>query len=503
MSQSHRPAAVAGTFYPAGAGALGHAVRALLDGADAASTQAAPKLLVVPHAGYVYSGPVAAQAYALLARWRTRWRRVVLLGPTHRVAVRGLAVPTAAAFDTPLGAVPIDRDGIAAIEALPQVVRSDAAHAQEHALEVQLPFLQAVLERFTLVPLAVGHVTPTAVAEVIERLWGGDETLIVVSTDLSHYLPYDRARAVDATTVGRVLRFDATIAHDEACGATPLNGALLVAQRQGLRPRRLDLRNSGDTAGDRARVVGYAALAFVPAAGAATADAGDGADEAAVEEGAGAGGAEAGARLGPALLSRARNAIAEVLALEPVPEPEHPALWQPGATFVTLRHGGRLRGCIGRLQADRALHEDVRANARRAAFEDPRFAPLRAAEWAGLEVEVSLLDAPQPMAFDDEAAALRSLRPGEDGVIFEWRGRAATFLPQVWEQLPEPAGFLGELKRKAGLRADFWHAEVRLSRYRVRKFGEFASALPVGAAGAGGGSGEARPWGRSPGGAGR
>jgi AmmeMemoRadiSam system protein A len=386
----------------------------------------------------------------------------VLLGPTHRVAVRGLAVPTVAAFDTPLGAVPIDRDAIATIEALPQVVRSDAAHAHEHALEVQLPFLQAVLERFTLVPLAVGHATPAAVAEVIEALWGGDETLVVVSTDLSHYLGYAQARSVDAETVRRVQRFDATIAHDEACGATPLNGALLVARRHGLQPRLLDLRNSGDTAGDRARVVGYAALAFVPAAEAgAQADAG--------EEAAGAD------RLGPALLSRARNAIAAALELPLVGEPEHPALWQPGATFVTLRRDGELRGCIGRLQADRALHEDVRRNARRAAFEDPRFAPLRVADWAGLEIEVSLLDAPQPIACADEAGALRALRPGTDGVIFEWRGRAATFLPQVWEQLPEPAAFLGQLKRKAGLRADFWHAEVRLARYRVRKFVEAAA----------------------------
>jgi AmmeMemoRadiSam system protein A len=296
------------------------------------------------------------------------------------------------------------------------------------------------------------------VAEVLDALWGGDETLIVVSTDLSHYLPYAQARAIDAQTVQRMLHFDATIAHDEACGATPLNGALQVARRHGLQPRLLDLRNSGDTAGDRARVVGYAALAFAPPPGRPEADVDD---EAAADE-----------RLGAALLSRARNAIAEALALAPVPEPEHPALWQPGATFVTLQHEGRLRGCIGRLQADRPLHEDVRRNARHAAFEDPRFAPLRAAEWAGLQVEVSLLDPPQPLPAGSEADALRALRPGEDGLILEWRGRSATFLPQVWAQLPAPAEFIGELKRKAGLASDFWHAEVRLQRYRVRKFVE-------------------------------
>jgi len=455
MSQLHRPAAVAGMFYPAAAAALRQAVGTLIDGATAAAEMAAPKLLVVPHAGFVYSGPVAAQAYAALGRWRTRFRRVVLLGPAHRVAVRGIAVPTVAAFDTPLGAVALDRDAIASIADLPQVVASDAAHAHEHALEVQLPFLQAVLERFTLVPLAVGHMAPAVVAEVLERLWGGDETLIIVSTDLSHDLPYAQARVTDAQTVQRMLRFDATIAHDEACGATPLNGALQVAQRHGLQARLLDLRNSGDTAGDRARVVGYAALAFAPAPGWPAAD--------------GDGEAAAGERLGPALLSRARNAIAEALALALVPEPEHPALCQPGATFVTLQHEGRLRGCIGRLQADRPLHEDVRRNARHAAFEDPRFAPLRAGEWAGLQVEVSLLDPAQPLPARSEAEALR---PGKDGLIFEWRGRRATFLPQVWAQLPEPAQFLGELKRKAGLATEFWHAEVRLQRYGVRKFVE-------------------------------
>ncbi|MBN8510853.1 MAG: AmmeMemoRadiSam system protein A, partial [Burkholderiales bacterium] len=178
---------------------------------------------------------------------------------------------------------------------------------------------------------------------------------------------------------------------------------------------------------------------------------------------------------GDGLLSRARNAIAAVLKLPQVSEPEHPALWEPGATFVTLRHDGRLRGCIGRLHAERALHEDVRRNAQSAAFEDPRFGPLRAAEWVGLEVEVSLLGAAQPLPAGDEDEALRALRPGEDGVILDWRGRRATFLPQVWEQLPEPAEFLGELKRKAGLSADFWHAEVRLSRYRVRKFAELGA----------------------------
>lgn len=176
--------------------------------------------------------------------------------------------------------------------------------------------------------------------------------------------------------------------------------------------------------------------------------------------------------LGPALLSRARNAIAERFDQARVPEPAHAALRLPGATFVTLHRDGRLRGCIGRLRAERALDDDVRANARGAAFEDPRFAPLLAAEWRGLSVEVSLLEPPQPLPVRDEADARGQLEPGVDGVLLEWRGARATFLPQVWAQLPEPADFLRELKRKAGLDAGFWHAELRLARYRVRRFTE-------------------------------
>ena len=269
MHQAARPAAVAGSFYPSQAQSLrGEIDRYLAAAASPAPTVAVapPKLLVVPHAGYVYSAPVAAHAYAQLAPWRDRIRRVVLAGPSHRVALRGVAVPSVERFETPLGVVALDRKTLDALTALPQVRVSDEAHAREHSLEVQLPFLQSVLGAFELVPLAVGSTSAPEVAEVLQRVWGSEETLVVISTDLSHYLSYADARRVDATTIQRVLRMDATLHHDEACGATPLNGALLLARRHALVPRLLDLRNSGDTAGDRSRVVGYGALAFEPPA---------------------------------------------------------------------------------------------------------------------------------------------------------------------------------------------------------------------------------------------
>jgi AmmeMemoRadiSam system protein A/AmmeMemoRadiSam system protein B len=408
---------------------------------------------------------VAALAYAPLQRWRGRIRRVVLLGPVHRVAVRGLAAPTVEAFESPLGRVPLDRIALESLRDLPQVGWSDLPHDHEHSLEVQLPFLQAVLGNgFALVPLAVGQAGPLQVAQVLERLWGGEETLIVISSDLSHYLPYAQAQARDQATVQRILQFATDLRGEEACGAAPLNGALLVARRHNLVPRLLGLRNSADAAGmvraDRNRVVGYGAIAFDPPQAAATAQ-----DE---------GGEEEDAGLGRTLVATARQSIAEVLGLQHPGvgiDADHPALGCPGASFVTL-HGadGRLRGCIGRLQAVRPLVEDVRANARAAAFQDGRFTPLRIHEWPGLQVEVSVLGEAEPLSVFNEAEALASLRPGVDGVIFEWRHARATFLPQVWQQLPDAGEFLAALKHKAGLAADFWSAEVRLSRYRVRSF---------------------------------
>jgi AmmeMemoRadiSam system protein B len=257
-----RPAAVAGLFYPEHADILARDVRHMLAEAAPHAPVLTPKALVLPHAGYIYSGPIAASGYALLKPLAGQIRRVVLLGPTHRVAVRGLALPGTEAFATPLGRVAIDQAAVRSIAAMPQVTVSPEAHALEHSLEVHLPFLQTVLGDFQLLPLAVGMATPEEVAEVLETLWGGPETLIVISSDLSHYLPYDAARQVDGATADSVLHLRQPINHQQACGGTPLSGLIALAQKHGLTPHLLDLRNSGDTAGDRNRVVGYGAFAF-------------------------------------------------------------------------------------------------------------------------------------------------------------------------------------------------------------------------------------------------
>jgi AmmeMemoRadiSam system protein B/AmmeMemoRadiSam system protein A len=446
-----RPAAVAGMFYPAHTEALRDTVGALLADARAPRPPRIPKALIAPHAGYVYSGPIAASAYATLDEARSRVRRVVLLGPAHRVPVRGLALPGADRFATPLGEVEIDAAAVAALRELPQVTESPAAHALEHSLEVHLPFLQTVLDDFRLVPLAVGDAAAADVERVLERVWGGAETLIVVSSDLSHYLPYTAAREADAATVAAMLALEPRIDHHQACGATPVNGLLQVARRRGMQPMLLDARNSGDTAGDRARVVGYAALAFCerdaqPARG--TED------------------------TGVVLTGLARGAIARELGLPARAHAASPFLDAPGASFVTLRKHGELRGCIGTLRAQRPLGVDVEHNARAAAFADPRFAPLARHEFDAIRIEVSLLSEPVPLPVASERELLAALRPHVDGVVFEFGERRSTFLPQVWQTLPDPRRFLGELKRKAGLPADFWSDEVRISRYTVCKWAE-------------------------------
>jgi MEMO1 family protein len=258
-----RPAAVAGRFYPGNPAELRRTIEGLLREAKPAAGPA-PKAIIAPHAGYIFSGPIAASAYARLAPARETTRKVVLLGPSHFAAFRGLAATTAAAFSTPLGAVPVDTAVIRDVcSRLPQVSVRDEAHVREHALEVQLPFLQVVLAEFSFIPLLVGDASDGEIAEVIEALWGGEETRLVISSDLSHYHDYATARDLDAVTARAIEELRRTdIGEEQACGRLPIRGLLQAAQRHGLRAGTVDLRNSGDTAGPRNEVVGYGAFAF-------------------------------------------------------------------------------------------------------------------------------------------------------------------------------------------------------------------------------------------------
>jgi MEMO1 family protein len=279
-----RPAAVAGLFYPDDPVALRSTVISLLaarsHGAAGAPARRPPKAVIAPHAGYSYSGPIAASAFAALASGAAsaagaagaagvagdasapKVRRVVLLGPSHQVPLRGLGLPGAERFATPLGMVPVDLEAAAAVDRLPQVAVRPDAHAAEHSLEVELPFLQVMLGPFEVLPLVVGQAGAEEVAEVLELVWGGDDTVLVISSDLSHYLPAAAAERMDRETAAQILALAGPLTSRQACGAVPVNGLLAAARRQGLVPRQLDLRHSGDTSGDRSRVVGYGAWAF-------------------------------------------------------------------------------------------------------------------------------------------------------------------------------------------------------------------------------------------------
>jgi AmmeMemoRadiSam system protein B/AmmeMemoRadiSam system protein A len=449
-----RQPAVAGTFYPAEPDVLERQLASFLSEAgNAAPSPALPKAIIGPHAGYIYSGPVAARAYARLAAARGRISRVVLIGPSHHVAFRGLAVDTTEAWAMPGGTVRLDTEAIARLRALPMVGTLDAAYQREHALEVHVPFLQHVLGHFRLVPIVAGDAPPEAVAAVFDALWGGPETLIVISTDLSHYLDYAACRRRDQATAEAIERCDIdALGPTDACGAVPTRGLLLAARRRGLTIERLDLRNSGDTAGPRDRVVGYGAWALYEAGPADP-------ERAAIQE------------HGSALIDVARRSIAFGLhtgrPLQVVTDGNLvPLLAAPGAAFVTLRRDGALRGCVGSAIARRPLIADVAEHAFNAAFRDWRFPRLEWLELTGLLLSVSVLTPPEPVRFSDQESLLAQLRPGLDGLIIEDQGRRALFLPSVWQELPEPRQFLTALKLKAGLSTGAFSPGFRAQRFR-------------------------------------
>lgn len=449
-----RRPAVAGTFYPAEPEALAAEVDGLLRGAKGSPGSDAHDLvaLIAPHAGYAYSGPVAASAYACLARRQPKFRKVVLIGPDHHLGFSGLAASSARAFETPLGLVPQYRAGVDRALELPQVNILDEAHAQEHSLEVHLPFLQRVLDDFEVVALVAGQASPAEVSQVFDVLLDNDETLLVVSTDLSHYLDYRTAGRTDAATVEAIRQLkEDDIGDRDACGGVPVRGLMHWARRQGLRAEALDLRNSGDTAGDKSRVVGYASVIF---------SRGDGLGIDAV----------ARASLLEVADASLRHGILDGKSLPISTDRYATPLSDPGASFVTLALDGRLRGCIGSLSPERTLVEDVAANAFASGFADPRFPALEGHEIDRLGIEISVLGPARPLGVASEADLLATLRPGVDGLILRRGDNRATFLPQVWSQLPEPADFLRQLKKKAGLGAGYWSGDLQFWRYTTESF---------------------------------
>ncbi|WP_033067141.1 AmmeMemoRadiSam system protein B [Thalassospira australica] len=470
-----RPPAVAGTFYPSDADLLRSEIDGLIDAAlhsDVIANDSIPKAIIVPHAGLMFSGAIAALGFATVRALKDTVKRIVIVGPAHRMAFQGIALARADQFATPLGNMRCDLPALQTALALPQVQMLDEAHKLEHGLEIELPFIQRLFGEnadIGIVPLLVSRCSPRQVNEVIEKLWGGSETLIVISSDLSHFHDYDTARRMDDRTRTMIEQCEAeNIDTNDACGALPVSGMLVSARARKMTIKTLGMRNSGDVTGDKARVVGYGAWAVYEGSDQPMTDYSEddfndftGPTEQLIAD------------HGAEMLDLCRRAILHGIEagapLRVSPTEMSTALCAPGASFVTLKKSGQLRGCIGSIIAHTDLGNDLCENAFKAAFRDPRFAGLSGAEINDdLELSISVLSPPQPFGFNNQADLINRLTPFEDGIILSDGKRRGLFLPQVWDQLPDPADFLAHLKRKAGLAMDYWSDSLRAERFITR-----------------------------------
>ena len=445
---------MAGSWYPAGNNECAEMVMACLD-KGRPSPVADPKVIIAPHAGIVFSGEIAGTAFRQLAEHRKRIKRVVIIGPAHRVGFKGIATTSAGAWATPLGTVPVDWDVLRKLMPLEGFRVLDKVFEGEHSLEVHLPFLQPVIDDFSIVPILVGDASMELVRDALKLVWGGPETIISVSSDLSHFHDYDTAVSLDQETTRQIELLQLEKINGEgACGHRALAGTLDVARSQDLRVTHLDVRNSGDTTGGRDRVVGYGAYSMEYAEKARL--------------------SEADRRV---LLGSTMKALKFGIINGRAPNVDYgpgvsKSLTAMRASFVSLKIAGRLRGCIGTLVAHQALLPDVVANAFKAGFGDPRFGPLTLEELEKLNIEVSLLSFPRIMHFENEVDLVRQIRPDTDGLILQDEGRRGLFLPSVWEGIPKAEDFVRHLKRKAGFGVDHWSGGLKVFRYTTETFGE-------------------------------
>jgi MEMO1 family protein len=468
-----RAPAVAGLFYPDEEKALAKAIEGLLENAP---EHHVPRLkgLICPHAGYAYSGLTAASAYKTLAGRDVQ--TVVILAASHYAVFQGVSVPNVDAYQTPLGTVPISEKAQQLVKTSPFVLEprclverpgwwrqaskpapaagEDTPETWEHSVEVQVPFLQKVLKDFKILPVVFGDADPEQVARALAAILD-DKTVVLASSDLSHYHSYDAARKLDGRCVKAIcdLNLD-QMKEQEACGKLPILTLMHLARLKDWKTRLLDSRNSGDVSGEKDRVVGYTAIAFYEPAQESFA---------ALEK--------------KFLLDLARRTLASVAAggdLPTVNEQDVPAkLKETKACFVTLTKAGSLRGCIGHIQPQEALYQAVIHNAQNAAQHDPRFSPVQRDEVAQIGIEVSVLTEPQPLRFNSPEELLNRLEPHKDGVLLRIGLHGATFLPQVWSQIPDKVDFLNRLAQKAGCESSAWRGkETSVLTYRVEAFHE-------------------------------
>ena len=470
FAQTVRKPVWAGQFYEDSPSELGQHIDRLMGKAQETRIQIPQnkrlRAIVMPHAGYIYSGWTAAHAAQLLKAGQ--FSKVILLGPDHRVGFQSAAICDVTAYETPLGKIDLHKD-VVKLRLQTDLFQSlPVSRDKEHSLEVILPFLQRTLGDFQLVPVMIGQGEVPRISNALDAIVDSD-TLLVVSSDLSHFLSYADAVARDRETIDAIISLqpDKLVeAENRACGRIPLLILTEIARRHHWRPLLLHYANSGDTAGDRSRVVGYAALAFF--------------EDISMEDKDNTP-AQFSEAQGRVLTKLARKTIMEQLGADasgsafqdPLSALEEERFTLRCGTFVTLKINGQLRGCIGNLTSTQTVLESVKRNAVQAAFHDPRFAPVTKEELGRIEIEVSILTEPQPLEFRDWQDLIKKLRVHVDGVIIR-KGRAgATFLPQVWEQLPRPEAFLSHLCMKAGLPSQAWeNSELEVLTYQVQSFEE-------------------------------
>jgi hypothetical protein len=448
------PAQVAGVFYPAEPDGLNILIadirkRARPDGG------VVPKLVVAPHAGLVYSGAVAATAFGPWARRANPPSRIVIVGPAHRVAFSGIAVHPALKWGTPLGEAPVAPITRAELAQAPEVIVDPRPFVGEHSLEMHLVMLQAMLPApFEIVPILVGDADPRLVAEALRRVWGGPETVVAVSSDLSHFLDQRSAQAIDSDTARRIETLDAAALDGRrACGFLPIKAALEIAAERDMRVSALHRATSADAGADASRVVGYGAFAFEFAASARLAE------------------ADRERLLSACMAALAATTKTGGKSTAPSRDDASPSFSPWRTTFVTLTENERLRGCIGSLEPRRPLIEDALANTVQAAFADPRFPPLRESELTRLRLDVSILSHPRPISAGSESELAAGLEPDRDGLILIAGKRRALFLPSVWRRIPNAPAFVRQLAAKAGFEPNHWPANLEAKRFRVESLG--------------------------------
>jgi AmmeMemoRadiSam system protein B/AmmeMemoRadiSam system protein A len=463
-----RKPAYAGSFYPETHAELTALIKHLISGVKQSHINSPPntslRALIMPHAGYIYSGLTAAHISLVLKE--NQFKRVMVLAPDHRVGFTGGAISDVTAYETPLGLIPLNQDAATLrgnkylFQAIP------ASDRLEHSVEVVLPFLQYFLKNFELIPIVLGRGSDLAdrVSSALDPLMD-QNTLLVASSDLSHYLSYPEAVDRDRETIKMILDLNAgklLTRENAACGKIPILVVINMARRHGWQPMLLHYSNSGDTSGDRSRVVGYAAIAFY--GGSSMQNRIDSSQPLKKHQ-------------GQALVNLARQTIAERLGKKSsTVDPDamaDSAFQDHRGTFVTLTINKQLRGCIGNLDSTESILAGIKRNAVNAAFHDPRFSPLKAHELDQVDIEVSILTEPQRLEYGNSKDLLSKLRVHVDGVILSKGSASATFLPQVWEQLPRPEQFLSHLCMKAGLPADDWKkSHLEIMTYQVQYFEE-------------------------------